>query len=426
MRTLVIGLLLVTPVGAVAADEAPPPHEVVDVAALLQKLGSDNFHEREAATRELGALPLAEPPPELLALLRSSNPEVRDRAVRAVRALRAAAAVRRLSPAERLAVRGRADLLVAASAADEASRSDAQRWEPALQLGRALIQKAGLKGGRVPRDTPPTHPSYAAYQKSYNARTVRTNGVYERAPVTPDNLFHSYYPEAILCAGIKERYSTGSSLVLARGDVKVAGALGNSYLAVNGRVDVGNDVHSSIVVCDGPLSVEGSVTNSLLIARGPITLAHSPVGSTVISGAEVHIKKPRPLPLLPAAPVLGPPEFAEALELVRLREAELIEAFVIENCPQPLGFVTFFELTEVGVEVAAVRGVVTIVAVKAGTAAAAAGIKAGDVVLGVGGKQPADAESLRCLLRDALALGDATVRLNRDAATVGATLKLPE
>ena len=44
----------------------------------------------------------------------------------------------------------------------------------------------------------------------------------------------------------------------------------------------------------------------------------------------------------------------------------------------------------------------------------------------VGGKKPTDAESLRRLLRDALALGDAAVKLKRDTDTHSVKVALPE
>ena len=81
-------LLIATACGvALAADEAPPPR-AVDVAAIVRQLGSVDFAEREAATRRLSTLSVDDVPPELLAALKSDNPEVRDRAARAARALK--------------------------------------------------------------------------------------------------------------------------------------------------------------------------------------------------------------------------------------------------------------------------------------------------------------------------------------------------
>jgi hypothetical protein len=74
--------------GIVLASDIPPPRPV-DVAALVRQLGSDDFAKREEASRRLATLKVDAPPPELLAALKSTNPEVRDRARRAVKALEA-------------------------------------------------------------------------------------------------------------------------------------------------------------------------------------------------------------------------------------------------------------------------------------------------------------------------------------------------
>src|SRR5262245_22389211 len=66
---------------AVMASDIPPPR-AVDVAALVRQLGSEDFAEREAATERLSTLKVDQVPPELLAALKSSNPEVRERAAR--------------------------------------------------------------------------------------------------------------------------------------------------------------------------------------------------------------------------------------------------------------------------------------------------------------------------------------------------------
>jgi S1-C subfamily serine protease len=61
-----------------------------------------------------------------------------------------------------------------------------------------------------------------------------------------------------------------------------------------------------------------------------------------------------------------------------------------------------------------------------GKAFAKADVKVGDIVMEVNGKKPTDAESSRRLLRDALAIGDATVKLKRGDATETVKVSLPE
>ena len=72
---------------ALAPDDIPPPRPV-DLAALVRQLGSEDFAEREEASRRLATLSVDVPPPELLEALKSSNPEIRDRAARALAGLK--------------------------------------------------------------------------------------------------------------------------------------------------------------------------------------------------------------------------------------------------------------------------------------------------------------------------------------------------
>ena len=92
----------------------------------------------------------------------------------------------------------------------------------------------------------------------------------------------------------------------------------------------------------------------------------------------------------------------------------------------PLGFVKFFELSRLGLEVATADKVVRVSAVAKDKAFATVGAKAGDVVESVNGATPESAESLRRLLRDALAVGDATVKVKRGDTVHTLRVVLPE
>ena len=54
------------------------------------------------------------------------------------------------------------------------------------------------------------------------------------------------------------------------------------------------------------------------------------------------------------------------------------------------------------------------------------GVRVGDIIANVNGKKPDSAESLRRLLRDALAIGDATVKLQRGDRIETVKVSLPE
>ena len=110
---------------------------------------------------------------------------------------------------------------------------------------------------------------------------------------------------------------------------------------------------------------------------------------------------------------------------------------VVEGEPKTLGLnvggepnmlgLTFFELLDtLGVMVKAERGTVTVSNYKLRGAFAEAGVEIGDIILEVNGKKPDSPESLRRLLRDALAIGDATVKLQRGDKTETVKVALPE
>jgi S1-C subfamily serine protease len=90
------------------------------------------------------------------------------------------------------------------------------------------------------------------------------------------------------------------------------------------------------------------------------------------------------------------------------------------------GYITFFELSTVGVEVKMADKAVQVTAVAEGKPFADAGVRDGDIIAEVNGKKPDSAESLRRLLRDALAIGDAAVKFQRGGKTQTVRISLPE
>jgi S1-C subfamily serine protease len=96
------------------------------------------------------------------------------------------------------------------------------------------------------------------------------------------------------------------------------------------------------------------------------------------------------------------------------------------NTFKPLDYITFFELSTVGVEVKAVDNDVKVAAIEKGKPFDHAGVWVGDVITDVNGKKPDSAESLRRLLRDSLAIGDANVKLQRGGKVETVKVTLPE
>lgn len=401
-----LALLLPAFALSLPASDIPPPRSV-DVAAIVRQLGSEDFAEREAASARLAALPVDEPPAELLAALKSSNPEVRNRAARVLKDMqdyRAARALRQLPPDKRFAAHGQIDLLVAATAALGPKVDDDRLWDPVLDLGRTLLTKAGMTGGRAPQSAPPTFESFVAYKKGYNPRSIRFDGVYKRNPAElTTGRIHDHFPEAVLAGCIEEPRSTGCSLILSCGPVS-SGGFYQSFVLANGDVQGEFGATSSVIISDGDVTFVDPIRNCLIIARGNVTFRQIAWRSTIICGGKATIRRPA--------------------KEQRMEEEDI--PVIKEKEPNPLGFITFFELARVGLEAKTASGAVAVATVKGGSAGEKAGLKVGDAVLDVNGKKPTDAESLRRLLRDALAVGDATVKLKRGNETVTVKLSLPE
>jgi S1-C subfamily serine protease len=171
---------------------------------------------------------------------------------------------------------------------------------------------------------------------------------------------------------------------------------------VNGDVTAETAMNSVVIVCDGDVTLtDHFTTRSLVVARGNITLSQGAWSSTLIAGGKVTLGEKRP-------PVRG------------------WENVIKENESNPLGYIKFFELSTVGVEAKLADTSVKVTAVADGKPFAKAGVKVGDAIAGVNGKKPESAESLRRLLRDALAVGDATLTLKRGDKTETVTVTLPE
>ena len=129
------------------------------------------------------------------------------------------------------------------------------------------------------------------------------------------------------------------------------------------------------IICDGDVVMKG-MHGSFIIARGSVTVEGYGSENTIIAGGTVVFKKPVPLPNQQTIP--------------KERENR-----IQEKVNAPLGYITFFELSTVGVEVEAAGKVVQVSAVVDDKPFADAGVKMGDIITQVNGKKPDSAESLR-------------------------------
>jgi hypothetical protein len=414
-RILLGGLLAVGVCVAAHADDPPQ----VDVGELVRQLGSEDFREREAASAKLAALPLAEPPKELLDALKSPDAEVRERAVRAVRAIRNASALHPLTRDERFAAKGQVDLYIASTSALKLKPDDERLWLPVFRLANRAVTSADMKGRR-PCGAPADGENFASYRARLLSEFVRIDGAYARHEKTAagDSLGASV---ALHAARVDAGRGYLSGLIVSRGEV-TGNSLTHAVALANGNVTL-KTILASVVVCDGDVVLE-QANNSLIVARGKIDVRR-PSGCALVSGGTVAVGE---LPAILLQPIEAPGGIPLRQKLLQsyLSQIEPFRVDVKEQDTNPLACITFFELARIGLGVTKADGAVTVSAVSPVSVCAAAGVKVGDVVLEAGGQKTADAEALRRALRDALAVGDVPVTIRRGAATLTVKLALPD
>src|SRR5580698_2525823 len=147
LRSLLGVVFLLSPVSVAVPGEpllAPPPR-LIPVAEWVEQLGSKDTGGRDASAKRLSALAL-NPPPELLALAKSKDTDIGERASKVAQNMRWNVAATRLSRGQRFVEQGRIDLFVAATAIWDLKPDDSRLWVPAVDLGRKLIEEADMQG----------------------------------------------------------------------------------------------------------------------------------------------------------------------------------------------------------------------------------------------------------------------------------------
>jgi hypothetical protein len=345
-----------------------------------------------------------DPPPELVAAAKSDNPELRERAAKAAQAMRANVVPARLARGQKFAEAGKVDLFVSATAAWGLKPDDRRLWLPAFDLGQRLIEKAGMTRIRKPNGCPAAFEDYDEFVNLCRPRFTRVDKVYVRKDAMTLPL--SSYNEAIQAPGVAEPRAIGCNLIVSRGSVTAGSAINMSVVLASGDISARTLMHKSVLVCDGDVTITGGpIFGCVVVARGNITAAEGAATSVLMAGGKVTLGKER----------------------VTKKQAENGHYnVVVEGEPNTLG-ITFFELLDtLGMQVKAEGGIVTVTNYKVRGAFAKSGADVGDVITAVNGKQPESAESLRRLLRDALAVGDATLTVKRGDKTETVTVTLPE
>ena len=155
---------------------------------------------------------------------------------------------------------------------------------------------------------------------------IRTDGIFTRGKKE-----YFMIRAAIMAAGVDEPQSI-EGLIVSRGNVLVRDDANRSLILATGDVELRAMVKGAII-CDGDVVMKG-MHGSFIIARGSVTVEGYGSENTIIAGGTVVFKKPVPLPNQQTIP--------------KERENR-----IQEKVKRPLGYITFFELSTVGVEVKA-------------------------------------------------------------------------
>ncbi|MDY3559700.1 hypothetical protein R5W23_000714, partial [Gemmata sp. JC673] len=204
----------------------------------------------------------------------------------------------------------------------------------ALALGKAVLDRADTARDRVPRECPALF-DFPTYKKAFQP---------ERFWIMTERYETETGPRrgGTQAAGLTAKQGFGHHILISRGSVSTAGVV-SSLVLVAGGLDShdGNHfgVRNSVVICDGDVRIGGGAFKSVVVARGNISIEGATSTTTLIAGGTVTIGKP--------GRRYSDPEVDK-----------LMRDDIEEKVRAPLAFITFFELSTVGVEVKTVNKVV--------------------------------------------------------------------
>lgn len=371
--------------GLVPAQNPKSP----DVPVLISRLGSPDFAAREAATRELGAMPGALGP--LREAMRDQNPEVARRAAEAFAALRKRLGANRLKRLPEYAKARQVDRFVEAMAAwPEAVTLDHR--DDARVLARDILTWAGKEFvPKVPglpiRDLDRTDPGVVPL--THAGCLTESPGRRDAVALSVDwakSRSHLVANGGFVGIDGRARFvNADARLVCPEG----GGGIWGGLFVCNGDIttDWMVDVWDGVALCSGDVRIGFKLTDSLVVAGGEITFAANMEDWARRHGAVFRPKEPK---------------LAE--------------------------FLKFYDCTAEGLHARAEDKAVVVTQVDAGKPFAAAGVQPGDRVVKVDGTPVRTVRELNRLLcrAEVGATGTATVLLARGDKGVEAAVRLAD
>jgi hypothetical protein len=377
--------------------------ETASIEALLARLGSENFEQRDEATRLLFTYE-DDAIPGLRKATQSTDPDVRKRAGELIADIQSTIARRELARAVRLSKEG----------AFEESLSRLVRWaeEDAQEAGLEVL--ARLAGNLVEREKqrfgnlrfPPVEdfPLLAGDLRTFVKKyQPEVEIVRSRLPLVYENRRGGILRGAGVCVN-----SRMCGLVASSGEVTFSkGGVHGTVIFACGSVNLEDGGHGSlIIVAGGDVAVRGRVYDSLIIARGNTTLPPSVSHSSIFAGgsAATFVPSPRGYVISPQRP-------------------NLHNSILRENDTDGLGVVRFFDEREEGIEVLPNKCGVLVKEARRDRPYAA--LRPGDVITAIDGIDVSSPDTFRTTLRMRLAEGNRFLRLSLHRAGDRVELRVP-
>ena len=382
---LVLALVFAGGLPVAVVGQKPSPAEV-PVADLIRQLESDKFRDREAAQRALSARDDAAGP------LRLALPTLSAEGQRRAKIALEAIGQRHAARFVRYARDGRIDLLVEWAAAADGAKAELL-WQGVLDVGWEVVGRS-LNEYDVRNWERRQFPERKFGLFLKGRPDFITDGDTLKSARVPTHLtLHS--------AGKLTGQGLEHSLVLAAGPVHLEGSIASNVIFATDDVTV-LSADRVLIIADGNVDVKVCDT-AVVIARGAVSVrtALEPDRTAVRADGGIKLSDADQMGLLlrppPAARPDDPPRPAPPREVMNR--------------------VRFFELSDLGLEVAPRAGV-KVTAVRAGSPLAKGGLKPGDEFVAVDGDRLVAPESLRKVLRRAFVLGRAGLTIRRDGTTV--------
>ncbi|MBX9625994.1 MAG: PDZ domain-containing protein [Gemmataceae bacterium] len=309
-----------------------------------------------------------------------------------------------LAAGRAFAAAGKVDRFVATTAGWKLLADDPRLWRPVFDLAGRLVDKSAGPDPWLPRDRV-TAFAAAADRRELPEDTIAVRSDHPHRQRERDVFGRQQpsSPEWVIAPALSSPLSMRRTAAVARGPVRVPFAFLDSIVLTNGDITVGPGATAGvIVVADGDIEVGDGLEDSLVIARGDVRVKKGVVRSTVVAGGRVAVGNAGDTLPVPFKPV------------------------IVGNEPNPFGFVSWFELSQVGVAGEAADGGVAVTRVVAGRPFAAAGVRKGDLVVKVREHPVGTPEEFRRRVRDAHALtAEAVVHLRRDGQPFTVRVPLP-